>query len=216
LSYEPTVENIAAGTADDYMHKVYALGERTAPEGLIFKYINYIDEMPNEIIESKDYIYGMDFGFTNDPTTLVRISIQNNEIYGELLLYEPIDNPTILVNYLKQIGVQDDSYIIADSSDKYVSEHKGAIEMVMYMRTHGYPNVRKVRKTNSIMFHLLRMKEYKINIVKNKNFIKEFENYRYKIINGITINHPEDGYDHAIDALRYGFMTLSTQKAVFY
>ncbi|MCH8067833.1 MAG: hypothetical protein IID16_00970 [Candidatus Marinimicrobia bacterium] len=59
LAYEPTTYNIKKGTADDYLWAVYGLGKRAAPEGIIFKYVNYIDSFPD-----MGYCYGMDFGWT--------------------------------------------------------------------------------------------------------------------------------------------------------
>jgi len=70
LSYEPTEANIRQGTADDYMWNVYGLGLRSAPEGLIFQHVTWIDKFPENI--EKIY-HGCDFGYTQDPTALVKM-----------------------------------------------------------------------------------------------------------------------------------------------
>jgi PBSX family phage terminase large subunit len=210
MSYETTPENVKRGTADEYMWKVYGLGERTAPEGLIFKHVNYIDRWPDDIA----HIYGLDFGFTNDPSALVKVGTNEDNIYAELLLYEPTEHPSILNDYMDKIGIEKELPIIADSSDKYTGENKGTIEMVRELQLQGW-NIDKVHKTHSIMFWLMKMKEKKINVIMNDNILdakKEFENYRYKTINGITINQPIDKYNHFIDSLRYAFLTLHTQN----
>lgn len=77
--YEPTPENIAAGTADEWRWKVYGLGVRAAQEGLIFPDIDWIDEFPEDI---ERVVLGLDFGFTADPTACVRVGFRNpNHLY---------------------------------------------------------------------------------------------------------------------------------------
>lgn len=60
LSYEPTPENIANGTADEFMWKVYGLGLRASQKGIIFKYVTWVDAFPSDL----NYWYGLDLGFT--------------------------------------------------------------------------------------------------------------------------------------------------------
>ena len=77
--YEPTPENIAAGTADEWRWKVYGLGVRAAQEGLIFPDIDWIDEFPEDI---ERVVLGLDFGFTADPTACVRVGCRApNHLY---------------------------------------------------------------------------------------------------------------------------------------
>ena len=64
LSYEPTPANIQQGTADDYLWNVYGLGLRSAPEGLIFQHVTWLNEFPKNI--EKIY-FGSDIGKTNSP-----------------------------------------------------------------------------------------------------------------------------------------------------
>jgi PBSX family phage terminase large subunit len=55
----PHLENIKNGTADKYRWQVYGEGIRSAPEGLIFEHVTWIDEFPNIA-----HTYTLDFGFT--------------------------------------------------------------------------------------------------------------------------------------------------------
>jgi len=91
---KPNIENIKNGTADKYRWLVYGEGIRAAPTGLIHPNVKYIETFPD-----LDYWYGQDFGFTNDPSTLVKTAMQGKKIYFELLLYEPTSTPEILNNY---------------------------------------------------------------------------------------------------------------------
>ena len=72
----PHPTNIKNKTANKHNWLVYGEGIRSAPEGLIFQYANYIHEWPKDIA----YVYGLDFGFTNDPTALVRVGQGSTDI----------------------------------------------------------------------------------------------------------------------------------------
>lgn len=211
LSYEPTKKNIDAGTADDYKWKVYGLGIGTPPEGLIFKHINYITEWPIDIAP----VHGMDFGFTVDPSALLKVGENKTDIFLELLMYQPTETSSEIDEYAKERGINKHIPCSADSSDKYTGENKGTVEMVKELKKKGW-NIRKVKKTKSIMFWLGKMKEKRINVVINdlsKHIKTEQQNYRLKEINGIKINQPIDGFDHAFSGGRYGFMSLNENKS---
>jgi len=205
LSYEPTPYNITKGTADAYMWDVYGLGKRTRPEGVIYNNVKYVDAFPNDL----DYIYCNDFGFTVDPNALIKLGIDNNNIYVEVLAYHPVDNAHDLDAVYNSRNIDHNKLIVADSSDKYVSEDKGVTRMVSDMRSIGY-NMIKVSKTKSVMYWIGKVKEHTINFVNNdlvNNAKREVDSYAFKTIAGITINQPAgDTPDHILDALRYGVM----------
>ena len=207
----PHPTNITYGTADDRLWSVYGEGKRMAPEGLIFKYVNYIDSFPE-----MGYCYGMDFGWTVDPTTIVKVGETEKDIYLELLCYEPIETPETLDLFMDKISIERHIPITADSSDKYTGENKGTVEMVKGLRVLGWL-ISKVHKTKSIMFWLNSMKRKRINVVNNHlvmHFKEEFENYRMKSVNGIAINQPIDGFDHGITGGRYGHMSLNQSRGI--
>ena len=208
----PNIHNIDQGTSDLFRWKVYGLGLRGAMKGLVFPYVKYIDKFPDIA-----HTYGNDFGFTTDPNSLVKYGQEGNNIYLELLSYTPMETEDVIVSYLEALGIEKLTPITADSSDKYVSEKRGVVEMVRGIRSAGY-SCTKVSKTKSVMYWLLKMKTFKIHIVKNKfyNFAKtEQENYRMKEINGIEINQPEDSFNHFWDASRYAFMAYNTNTKIW-
>jgi PBSX family phage terminase large subunit len=208
----PHPTNIANGTADDYSWEVYGLGNRANMRGLVFPYVTYIKEFP-----MLAYTYGMDFGFTADPTAIVKSAEDDSNIYIELLSYEPIETPQEIHMYAIKRGMNVSIPTTADSSDKFVSQHKGAIEMVSGLRKLGW-KIQKVSKTQSVMFWLQSMKKKKIHVVENDLVHyarKEFQNYHYREINGITINQPIDEYNHCIDAARYRHMAFNRTRKAF-
>jgi PBSX family phage terminase large subunit len=201
LSYEPTEENIKNGTADDFMWKVYGLGQRGAAKGVIFQNVNWINEFPKV-----NYQYGLDFGFTNDPSALVKVGIKDNDLFLELLLYEPIDNAFAMSDLFEKMNIEKHLPIYADSSDRY-----NDVEMIKELRNYGW-SVNKTNKGKGINWRIGQMKRYRINIVKNNHYLntkREQENYKWREINGISINEPIDKFNHFWDASGYGYLGLS-------
>jgi PBSX family phage terminase large subunit len=199
----PHPTNTKQNTADEFRWKVYGLGLRGAMKGLIYPNVTWIDEMPNIA-----HTYGMDFGFTNDPTAIVRFIKQGKNIYVEPLCYQPIDNPQDLSDYMDAINIERHIPITADSSDRYTSEAKGTVMMVIELYDMNW-EISKVSKNKSLVYWIGEMKKHKIHIVKNQFYQqmkKEQENYRWKEINGIAINQPEDKYNHLMDSIRYALM----------
>lgn len=210
LAYEPTPENIKNGTADDYMWKVYGLGQRMNPIGLIFQNVNYIEQWPEDVGK----VMGLDFGFTTDPSALTYVGETSTDIYLELLMYEPTETAEEINEYAKARGIDIHIPCEADSSDKHTSENKGTVEMVKDLRALGW-HIRKVSKTKSVLFWLLKMKKKRVNIVMNDLYRyakKEQENYRMKVINGVSINQPIDKFNHFWDSARYGYMSLNSSS----
>jgi PBSX family phage terminase large subunit len=207
----PHPTNIKNGTADDYLSDVYLFGLRAAPEGLIFKYVSYIDSFPD-----MGYSYTIDFGFTTDPTAICKYAEDSNNIWIELLLYEPTENADLINEFALSTGMNIKLPTTADSSDKYTGENKGTVEMVKDLRLKGW-RINKVSKTKSVMYWLTSMKKKKIHIVKNSNYIhakKEQENYRMKTINGIAINQPIDKFNHMWDSVRYGHIAYNSNNSI--
>ena len=212
----PHPTNISNGTADDFMWKVYGLGLRGAMKGVIFNYVEWIDEFPDIA-----HIYTNDFGFTTDPNSLNKYAEDDYNIWIEPMIYTPIETPDELADVFKTLGIKpntdqytiDGDMISCDSSDKYTGENKGTIEMVRSLKnTHGY-NARKVSKTKSVMFWLNSMKSKKIHIVKNHLYAqvkKEKENYKMKEVGGVAINQPNDAFNHFWDSSRYGHMMYNS------
>jgi len=203
LNYKPTQKNIEKGTADDYMWKVYGLGERAMRKGVIFKHVNWVESFPDA-----GYWYGLDFGFTNDPTCLVKTTIVGNEIFLEPLIYEPIETPELLNEALLALNIEKTIPITADSSDKYAND-RGSIEMVRDLQQKQW-QISKVHKNKTVVHWINKLKEYKINIVKNhlyREIKKEQENYKWREVNGMQVNQPIDKYNHFWDASRYALIS---------
>lgn len=199
--------NVENRTADEFRWKVYGLGVRGAMQGIIFKNVRWIDKFPAHLETAKTY--GMDFGFVSDPLAFGKYVRENRNIYLELLIYTPISTALEVDAALKALNISKYIPITADSSDKYVSENKGTVQMVSELYDMGW-EISKVSKTKGVMFWLEDMKDYTIHIVKNHLYEQvktEQENYVYKEIHGIQINQPIDKFNHFWDQARYSHMS---------
>lgn len=204
--------NVINGSANLFNWKVYGLGLRGAMQGVIFENVNYIDSFP----EGLDYIYGNDFGFTNDPNATVKYAETDTDIYIELKLYQCVETPHALDEILTALGLEKWKPFPMDSSDKYTAENKGTVEMVKGMKKLGW-HAYKISKTKSIMYWLSSMKIKRINIIINGNIKHarmEQQNYTFKEIGGMLINVPNDKNNHMWDAARYCHMAWNTPAYV--
>lgn len=211
LSYEPTPENIEAGTADKWRWLVYGLGVRAAMEGLVFPDIEWIEpeEWPDDLQCTG---YGVDFGFTNDPTAIVEGGIKGRELYLRGLFYSPTSDPDLLADICKKLFTHGGP-IICDSADRYAKNPEGMVQSlqvrgVMVQKFHKYPD--------SITAGIDKMKNFKIKIVRNRDWQNEHGAYVWESINGILTNRPTDGNNHYFDAARYLVDGYIFHKAVYY
>lgn len=189
LSYEPTQDNIRQGTADDYMWAVYGLGERMSRSGLVFQHVNWIDSFPDNI---ERISYGQDFGYTTDPSATVKVGIEGNNMYIQLLVYEPTKNAEALSHLLNAVKV--DGYIWCDSADP---------AMISDLRKLGHKAFGVKKFSGSIEYGIGMIKKYKVHIVRNRNAEREQQNYTWKTVNGIALDIPIDSFNHMWDAVRY-------------
>ena len=166
-------KNLETGTIDEFRWKVYGLGLRGAMKGVIYPNVKWIDEFPQIA-----HTWGMDFGFTADPTTLVKYAREGRNIYLELFIYQPIDNSSELDAILTRLGVSKYVPITADSSDRYVSERKGVVRMVSDLYDMGW-EISKVSKNKAKVYRIQDIKSHNIHIVKKK---------MYNPLNGKTEN----------------------------
>jgi len=186
------VGNLISG--DEQFWKVYGLGEIGSLEGVIFNNWETCEQIPES---GKWTAFGLDFGFTNDPTAIIKVVYQGGELWAEELCFETgLTNPDI-ANKLRSFGVGTLDDIIADSSEpKSIAE----------IRRGGFRAIRGVKKgKDSINMGIDVMKRFKINIHKKSiNLIDEFSNYQWtKTKDGEYLNKPIDNYNHGIDAFRY-------------
>lgn len=182
--------------------QVYALGEWGVIEGLVFK-----DFKINEIPPSAKLLgHGLDFGFSQDPCSLIAIYSLGNALYFDELIYKTGLTNSDLSREIKNLGVSQYSRIIADSAEPKSIED---------LHRAGW-NVHPAKKgPDSIRFGLTWMMSKELNITpRSSNLQKEFYAYSWKKDkNGKMLPEPEDNWNHGIDACRYFCMDIAKGKA---
>lgn len=192
LSYETR-----GATSTYWLNKwrVYGLGLVGTLDGLIFTQFRIVDVIP----ETDKRNYGMDFGFTNDPTALIDVRFNDGELWLDELLYRTQMTNADIIRYVKPLSLK--KPVIADSSEpKSIEEIKRS----------GIRIEPAVKGPDSINRGIDLMKSYKINVTRRSvNLIKEFENYKWKVDRtGKIINEPVDLWNHCIDASRYAVSAM--------
>jgi len=170
--------------------KVYGLGELGVIEGRIYKDWQIIDEIP---YEAKLEGYGLDFGYSNDPTAIVAVYEYNGgKILDEILFNKGLSNKQI-VDILQG---QTYALVIADSA-----EPKSIDEIMSY----GIPIQPATKGKDSVKAGIQFVQQQKVSVTKRSiNIIKEFRNYLWETDkDGKVLNIPEHQFSHSMDAIRY-------------
>lgn len=171
--------------------RVYGLGMLGELEGKIYKDWKIIEEMPHE---AKLVGYGLDFGYTNDPTAIIAIHYLNGGyIFDEISFTKGLSNRQIADIILAQKAAP----VTADSA-----EPKSIDELRLYGLTIMSAKKGKGSVSQGIQF----VQDQRISVTKSSvNVIKEYRNYLWQVDdNGKPMNVPEHHFSHSMDALRYG------------
>ena len=181
--------------------KVYGLGEYVGNEKAIFEF-NTIDKMP---VDAEFIAFGLDFGYSSDPTALASLWRYNNEIYIYEHCYEKGLVTKDIADMLSQV-VHGREEIWADSAEPRLIDELYRL---------GF-NIKPVKKgPDSINFGIQVLNNYTINIPKEcQNLINEFYSYEWGTDRmGKQIDKPIDFNNHLIDAARYAAMMTLSNKA---
>lgn len=173
-------------------------------EGIIYSDWKMCDEMPS----SNKRAYGMDFGFTNDPTVLVDVRYQDGQLWADLLLHKKGLTPEALNSEFKTIGIDGKVEIIADNNEP---------RMIDYLFRKGYNIKPTIKGGDSVHMGIELVKQVPINITKRSvEMIREIRGYKFKQDkNGQFLNEPASGQsDHALDALRYAAQLLLSHNKI--
>lgn len=200
------IQNVNEGTADDYRWNVFGLGLRTAPEGLIFQNVTWIDSFPSDI---ENVYYGSDIGLTHSPSTVVRVGVDGKNMYLEKLFYAPTPSGNEYVPTIRQ-HVGANNLVVIDSADG--KNKNGAVGFIMECRRAGLKAMPANKFHGSINYGISLMKKYKIHIVDSPEFRKEQGQYVYKKVNGISLDDPIDDFNHLWDAARYAVLVNLIRK----
>lgn len=193
---EEQVREIESNRGDSNWWRVFGEGKTGHLEGLIFPDFIQVDSLPEKsdgMIET----YGLDYGFTNDPTTLIHCYVDNRkkEIWLDEVCYRTGMLNEDIAAVMKQEGIGRAVRVYADSAEPKTNET---------IRRYGF-NIEGSYKATKIAEQLQAMKGYKIYVTKRSlNLIRELRGYVWmRDKNGEWLNEPVDILNHTIDAARY-------------
>jgi phage terminase large subunit len=175
---------------DENYWRVYGLGERGQSRSLVYQF-QTCKEIPKE---AKLISYGLDFGYSSDPTSLVRTYLLEDNMYVDELLYRTGMTNQDIANEMKALGLDRSNEVFADSAEPK------SIEEIYRMGWNIKPTIK-----GSINIGIDIIRRYKLHATESSfNLIKELRNYKYiEDKNGNMTNKPVDNFNHALDALRY-------------
>jgi len=180
---------------DEQYWQIYGLGERSASRSTIFNYTE-VNQIPEEATLISG---GMDFGYTNDPTTFVAVYSEGYNMYVQEHLYRTqmtTQDINVFLRDLKFTGT-----IYADSAEP---------RLISELRRMGHNIFPSIKGKDSVNAGIDLLKRYKIHILASStNAISEFRNYKWKEDKaGMLINTPEDKHNHIIDPCRYATYSI--------
>ena len=194
------VQEIESRKGDKYFWQVYGLGEIGEIQGKIYNRWTIIDEIP---IEARLERYGVDFGYSQDPTAIIALYYWNGGYIADQILFQKgLLNKQIADTF---VNLREKALVVADSAEpKSIDE----------IRTFGVNITGAEKGADSVRHGIKQVQDQRMLITKNSiDIIKEYRNYVWKTDkDGIIQPVPESGFDHSMDAIRYAITSLVPVK----
>jgi phage terminase large subunit len=204
-NYQDNIKNIAPASIAQYEEYQYTkpahywnMVKGYIPETVVGKIYNnwhIIESIPHEARLER---YGVDFGYTNDPTAIVALYYYNGGYIVDEIVYKKGMSNKEIADTLNTLS---NGLVIADSAEpKSIDE----------IRSYGVNILPAVKGKGSVNQGIQYVQDQKISITRNSKHIQdEYENYAWmKNKDGESLNIPQGGKDNAMDAIRYAFESL--------
>ena len=194
------VREIEANRSDTNWWTVYGEGRFGTLEGVIYQF-EQVDALPDD--DGLREVWGMDFGFTHDPTAIVRILADTRRkiAYIDEIAYQTGMMNDAIARALQEAGARRGVPIWADAADpKSIAEIGLASGLNVLPCDKGAP-VRSQRR----QFQIQWLQGWQLRPTKRSlNWIREARNYTWaKDRNGVLTGYPIEAWDHLMDATRY-------------
>lgn len=180
-------------------YNIEGLGNWGIAEGLVYSNFEELD-FDVENIKKRPNVksaFGLDFGYTNDPTAFIAslIDLDNMEIFIFDEHYQKAMSNKDIANMIKYKGYSKER-IVGDSSEP---------KSIDDIKRQGIYRLKGARKgKDSILNGIQYIQDFKIYVhPKCENTLIELSNYVWDTKEGNVINKPIDDYNHLMDALRY-------------
>lgn len=198
---EVQIKEIESNRYNEQWWRVYGLGLTGHIEGTIYRPFIQIDELPDARSRMR-HVYGLDFGYSNDPTALVDVYIDENakKIYVDEIIYETGLLNSDIAQRMAENGISKATEIFADAAEPKSVDEIGR-------KVYRY-NVKPAYKKD-LLSQIQFLQQFEIYVTtRSLNVIKESRQYKWKEDrDGNAVNEPIDAFNHAMDALRYAVFT---------
>ena len=178
---------------DPEFWKIYGLGQYGNITGLIYEDVKIIKEVPTN---ARLIAYGVDFGYTNDPTVVIGVSREGYNVYIQEVEYSTGLTNQDITERITANGL--------DLRDEYIcdSAEPKSIEELYRMGVNAKP---AVKGKDSIVHGIQILKRYNLHVTENSlNVRSELRKYKWMVDRtGRSLNKPVDKFNHAMDAIRY-------------
>jgi len=185
-SFLNQIQTIKERRPDKYKHTILG-GWLDKAEGVIFT-----NWRIGEFNKDNGSVFGQDYGFSNDPSTLIETSIDKTRktIYVRLHIYQAGLTTTELSRLNRQFAGND--LIVADNAEP---------RLIAELKSQGLNIVPTIKGADSVKYGIALLQDYDLIIDENSvDLIKELNNYCWLEKKSET---PIDKFNHALDALRY-------------
>lgn len=195
------IAEIESNRYNEQWWRVYGLGLTGHIEGTIYRPFIQIDELP-EARSRMRHVYGLDFGYSNDPTALVDVYIDEagKKIYVDEIIYETGLLNSDIAQRMAENNISKATEIFADAAEPKSVDEIGR-------KVYRY-NVKPAYKKD-LLSQIQFLQQFEIYVTsRSLNIIKESRQYKWKEDrDGNAVNEPIDAFNHAMDALRYAVFT---------
>lgn len=183
--------------------KVYGLGEIGSLQGVVFSNWEQCDKMPDTW---KWKAYGIDWGYTNDPTAVVEVCEYDGKIWLNEILYEKELTNEDISN--KLAGFKDQEFIADSAEPKSIEE----------LRRRGFRIRGCAKGSDSIRNGIDKMQQQPMMVTSNSvNLIRELRGYVWATDRtGQQTGQPIEDMNHGIDATRYVVMEKKNARSGTY
>lgn len=213
VTYRDTPEVVSESTIRDIekyadrdpnWYRVYGLGLLGKLEGLVYPKFEQVDELPEGT-----YFYGLDWGYSVDPTVLVKNVILGDKLYSQEMFYDSSGlTNDMIARRMELAGVKREPVYPDPDEPKSAEE----------LRRHGFNIVEAEKGKGSVEFGVQKVNQYYQFWTKDSlNCIKEQRNFRYiedKQHPGMFTERTTHQWSHGLAARRYACASYKGQGEV--
>ncbi len=189
---------------------IEGLGDWGIAEGLVYENFEELEFDYKEISkqEGVNAYFGLDFGYTNDPTAFICILVnqEQNLLYIFDEHYQKAMSNSDIASMIKYKGYAKET-IIADSAEP---------KSIDDIKKKGIRRIKAALKgKDSILNGIANIQDYKIYVhPRCENTLIELSNYVWDNKDGVVLNKPIDDYNHLMDALRYAMESTKMKNRI--